>query len=321
MDEGSAMDELTAIVLNWRTAELALRARAALIADGVAPERVLLVDNGSDDDSVARLSAGAPDAPLLILAENLGFARANNLAARRLPATRCYLFVNSDAFAHAPGSVAALAGAVAQPGVAIAVPRLRNADLTLQPSVRPLAGPLPALVQAAGLSRLVPDRWQPALGTHWSHDRSRTIRAADGAVLAVDAARFARVGGFSERTHLYGEDHDLFRRLARDGGTARFVAEAEFIHLAGAASRQRWSEAERAEQVAVAEGSILLSTLPRLGGRLTVASMAAGAGLRARWMSRRGRPEQSAVQMAWRTGYRTALARDAAPRAASRTGG
>ena len=315
------MDELTAIVLNWRTSELALRARAALIADGVPSERVLLVDNGSDDGSATRLSVGAPGAPLLVLAENVGFARANNLAASALPATRCYLFVNSDAFAHAPGSVAALARAVAQPGVAIAVPRLRNADLTLQPSVRPLAGPWPALVQAAGLSRLVPDRWQPTLGTHWSHDRSRAIEAADGAVLAVDATRFARVGGFSERTHLYGEDHDLFRRLARDGGTARFVAEAEFIHLAGAASRQRWSEAERAERVAAAEGSVLLATLPRLGGRLTVAAMAAGAGLRARVMAWRGRTAQSAVQIAWRTGYRRALARDAALRASSRRTG
>ena len=71
------------------------------------------------------------------------------------------------------------------------MPRLRTPDLTLQPSVVPLPAPLAEIVRASGLSRLVPDRWQPLLATHWGHGRSRAIQAADGAVLGAGARMLA----------------------------------------------------------------------------------------------------------------------------------
>jgi hypothetical protein len=37
---------LTAVIVNWRTPELSVPAAQALIDDGVAPERVVVVDNG-----------------------------------------------------------------------------------------------------------------------------------------------------------------------------------------------------------------------------------------------------------------------------------
>ena len=102
---------------------------------------------------------------------NVGFARGNNAGAAALGGG-AYLFVNSDAFVHRPGSVGRLVDALAAPGVGVAVPRLLNEDLTLQPSVVPTSSPLPELVRASGLSRFVPNRLQPALGTHWDHSES-----------------------------------------------------------------------------------------------------------------------------------------------------
>ena len=299
--------EVAAIVLNWRTPAHALRARAALLADGLARERVLLVDNGSGDGSVEALREGADGSPVLALPENVGFARANNLAARRLPASGCYLFVNGDAFVHRRGSVAALVDAVGRPGAGIAVPRLRNADLTLQPSVVPLSTPMPELIRASGLSRLVPNRLQPNLGTHWDHGRSRRIQAADGPVLAVEASVWRAVDGFDERTVMYGEDHDLFRRIAVGGYTAWFVAEAEFVHLGGASATQRWDRAERAQRVAAAEASMVAARLSPGRATMTIALMALGAGGRSLGLSLLGRRPASEVQYAWLRGYLGAL--------------
>jgi N-acetylglucosaminyl-diphospho-decaprenol L-rhamnosyltransferase len=298
---------VSAVILNWRTPQLTLRARDALIDDGLAAERVLLVDNASGDDSVARFAAEAAGSPVLALGENVGFARANNAGAARLPASAALLFVNSDAFVHRPGSVAALVAAVRAPGTGIAVPRLRNADLSLQPNVVPRSAPLAELVRASGLSRLVPNRWQPSLGTHWDHGRSRSIQSAVGPVLAVDATAFAAVGGFDEQIFMYGEDHDLFRRLALAGYGARFVGEAEFIHLGGASSTQRWGDAQRAERVARAEASAIGRTVAPRTARLTIGLMATGVGARAIALRAAGRPEAAAVQAAWCRGYRAAL--------------
>jgi hypothetical protein len=297
------MDAVSAIILNWRTADHALRARDALVADGLAPERVLLVDNDSGDGSLEAFARHASGSPVLALDDNVGFARANNAGARALPASRAFLFVNSDAFVHRPGSVGALVAAVTCPGVGIAAPRLRNPDLTLQPNVVPLSAPVSELVRASGLSRWVPDRWQPSLGTRWSHDRSRPIQSAIGAVLAVRAEAWAQAGGFDERIFMYGEDHDLFRRLRGLGWRAWFAGDAEFLHLGGASSRQRWGDAQRAERVARAEAGMIAEHFPPGRARLTIGLMALGVGARAAARRALGQREASAAQLGWWRGY------------------
>src|SRR6185436_1733279 len=179
------------------------------------------------------------------LPENLGFAVANNRAAAALPG-RTYLFVNSDAFVHEQHSVERLVRALDRPGVAIAVPRLLNPDLSLQPSVSPLRSPGVAIVQATGMSRLIPDRLQPSWSTHWSHDVSRRVQYAVGAVLAVDADAWNRLGGFDERRLMYGEDLDLSWRAQKLGIGLWFVSDAVFIHLGNASAGIRWTLPERA---------------------------------------------------------------------------
>src|SRR5204863_1514792 len=207
------------------------------------PEQVVVVDNASGDDSLERVRSELPLCPLLALEENAGFARGNNAGARSRPAA-AYLFVNSDAFVHGPGSVRRLLETLGEPGVGLAVPRLLNEDLTLQPSVVPTSSPLPELVRASGLSRFVPNRLQPSLGTHWDHGESRTVQAATGAVVAVRADAWQALGGFAGQRFMYAEDLDLFWRARELGWKTLFVAEAEFVHLGNASAGARWGDAE-----------------------------------------------------------------------------
>ncbi len=304
--------DLTAVVLNWRTPDLTVRAVRALIGDGVSPQRVVVVDNASGDGSAERLSAELAGSPILALEENIGFARANNAGASSLPATGGYLFVNSDAFVHLPGSIESLLAAVRRRGVAIAVPRLRNEDLTLQPNVVPISTPLPELFRASGLSRFVPNRVQPRLGTHWDHSRSRFIQAAIGPVLMVRADAWHRLGGFDERRFMYAEDLELFRRAARLGWRSRFVAEAEFVHLGGGSAGQVWSDPQRAERVARAEAQMIREHLGPVQRRITLGLMAAGVGGRAVFHQARGNRALAETQRAWLRGY---LARGGSERA------
>jgi hypothetical protein len=293
---------LTAVVLNWRTPEHTLEAVAALAADGVPAERIVVVDNASGDGSAERLHSALGESQVVALDENVGFARGNNLGARALPGDP-YLFVNSDAYVHAPGSIPRLLAALGDPRVGIAVPRLLNPDLTLQPSVVPPSTPLPELVRASGLSRFVPNRLQPSLGTHWDHSESRTIHAAIGAVLLVRGRAWDELNGFDERLFMYAEDLDLFRRAALSGWGARFVAEAEFVHLGGASAGQRWSQPERAERVARTEAALIREHVGRWRGGLTIALMATGVGARAIFHRVRGNRDAARTQRAWLRGY------------------
>ena len=213
--------------------------------------------------------------------------------------------MNSDAFVHKPGSVAALLGAFANPKVGIAVPQLLNDDLTLQPSVVPLSRPLSELVRASGLSRVVPNELQPALGTHWDHGRSRSIQAAIGAVLCVRAETWRALGGFDERHFMYAEDHDLFWRAHKLDWSAWFVAEAQFVHIGNSSAVKRWASPERAELVARNEAAMLREHLGPISARATLGSMALGVGVRSIVWRIRGEREKAVEQQAWFRGYLT----------------
>ena len=296
------LGEVTAVVLNWRTPEHAVRAVRALVADGLPAGRAVVVDNASGDGSADRFRAELPGATIVTPEENLGFARGNNAGAAVLDG-RAYLFVNSDAFVHRPGSVRRLVDVVSKPGVGIAVPRLLNEDLTLQSSVVPTSSPLPELVRASGLSRFVPNRWQPALGTHWDHAQSRSIQAATGAVLAVAGDAWRALGGFVEARFMYAEDLDLCWRARELGWDVRFLADAEFVHLGSASAGRRWSDPERAERVAQSEAAMIREHLPRARAALTLALMAAGVGARAVVRRACGDAAAAAALRAWWRGY------------------
>jgi N-acetylglucosaminyl-diphospho-decaprenol L-rhamnosyltransferase len=152
----TAVDSLTAVVSNWETTDYTTRCVDALVGDGVPARRIVIVDNGSRDDSFDRLSERFTDALVLRLEENVGYARAMNHGARALPGS-AYLLLNSDAFLHRRESVAAMLAALADETVGIVVPRLLNEDLTLQPTVMPTNSPAVALARASGLRRLIPN--------------------------------------------------------------------------------------------------------------------------------------------------------------------
>ena len=99
-------EELTAVVLNWRTPELTRRAVESLIEDGVPAARIVVVDNGSGDGSAADARRGPARAYGSWLSRRTSGSRAATTAgAAALPGAG-YLFVNSDAFVARAGSAA-----------------------------------------------------------------------------------------------------------------------------------------------------------------------------------------------------------------------
>jgi N-acetylglucosaminyl-diphospho-decaprenol L-rhamnosyltransferase len=278
------------------------------MADGVPAHRVVVVDNGSADGSVEHLRSELKGVHVKALETNTGFARGNNIGAAAL-AGAAYVFVNSDAFVHARGSVARLLAAFDDPRVGLVVPRLLNRDLSLQPNVFPAATPLPALVRAAGLSRFVPNKFQPALGAHWDHSESRAVQTATGGVIAARADVWQLLGGFNEARFMYAEDLDLFWRTRELGRQARFVADAEFIHLGNASGEARWTGPARAERIARAEAAMIRDHLPTTRGTLTLTLMALGVGGRAAFYRLRGNADRAAIMEGWLRGYRTGLRR------------
>ena len=111
--------------------ERGLTALAAALSDQHGRTwKLILVDNASPDDTPALLRQWSDRAEVLLLQDNLDFAGGCNAGAARARGD-VLVFLNNDTEV-VPGALEALVAQVAEPGVAIAGPRLLFADGTIQ---------------------------------------------------------------------------------------------------------------------------------------------------------------------------------------------
>jgi N-acetylglucosaminyl-diphospho-decaprenol L-rhamnosyltransferase len=203
------------------------RCLAALMAQTVS-HTVIVVDNASPDDTVARVRAGFPEVRVLTMGENAGFSRAVNRGIAEGDA-ELVVVLNNDVTC-APDFLAHVAAAFANPAIGSAAPLLLRpggeridalgitADATLACFVR-LQGR-----QADAAER--EDGVPPLLGPH-------------GAAAAYRRRALAEVGPLDERIFMYGEDLDLALRLRDAGWDAVTAPMARAVHEGGATAGKR----------------------------------------------------------------------------------
>ena len=232
------MKDVTAVVLHWNGLEATCRCLEALAA--AAPETpVLLVDNGSDDDSAAAL-ATLRGPTVLSLPTNGGYGAGMNAGARA--ATTPYvLLLNNDAEVGA-GMLAALRAALdADPRAAAAAPTIYHGRSPSRARCWYAGGSLGRWTAVTRHDPQPPvDARRPADAARPA-DAPRAVGFASGCCLLVRAEAFA--AGFDERYFLYFEDADLCRRWSAAGRPILHVPAAEAWHDAGASTGSRAAKA------------------------------------------------------------------------------
>ncbi len=218
------------IVVNWNSGVYLRECLDALSRQRVRPARVLVVDNASDDGSAEGVERWLPGAELIRLAQNVGFAAANNHAVRMAENCEWVGLLNPDAFPEPDWLGALLRAARASPDYRSFASRLVSAR---SPDRLDGTGDV---YTAAGLAwrrdhgRREPDA-QPPAGEVFSP-------CAAAALYARDA--FLEAGGFDESFFCYFEDVELAFRLRLAGHRCLYVPEAAARHV-GSASAGRGS--------------------------------------------------------------------------------
>jgi GT2 family glycosyltransferase len=200
---------------------------------------VIVVDNASEDGSAAMIAADFPQVTLHALDENLGFGRANNLAAENATGDY-YLLLNSDTVVldHAIDKLVGLARR--QPEAGIYGGRSVFADGSLNPQC---CWGKPTLWSefcvGIGLSALFPNTalFNSRYLGGWQRDTAREVDIIAGSFLLMDAPLWRHLGGFDTRFFMYGEDVDLCMRARKLGRTCLFTPESEIIHHGGGSER------------------------------------------------------------------------------------
>ncbi len=98
------------LIVNWNGGDLLRRCLESLEKQRRPADQIVVVDNASTDDSLARAAGLLTRVSLVRLKENVGFARANNIAAREAKDVDALVLLNPDAFAD-PGWLEALVAA------------------------------------------------------------------------------------------------------------------------------------------------------------------------------------------------------------------
>jgi GT2 family glycosyltransferase len=189
-----------------------LRALLSSLPGGL---QVIVVDTGSTDGGGAiALDAGAE---LIALEDNPGFGAANNAGVERA-STDVVALLNPDVIAN--DGLLRLADR-ARDLDALHVPRLRNADGSVQDSVHPLPGSARDLARA-----ITPGPLRRAIG-------ERAPAWATAAALVARTETLRRLGPFDPAIFLFGEDLDLCLRARSAGVPTVLHRDVELVHAGG----------------------------------------------------------------------------------------
>jgi GT2 family glycosyltransferase len=225
--------ELTILIVSFNTrADLERCLDSIFAAPPATAHEVVVVDNGSSDGSAAAVAARRPPVRTIVLPENVGFARANNVGIRATSAP-LILLLNSDTIVPAGAVDALVARLRAHPDAAAAGPRLVDASGRVELSVGSMIGPWAELQQKIvmalhGRGSRVAGR---IVAQRTGHERY--VDWVSGAALLVRRDEAEAVGLLDERYFLYTEDVDFCAALRARGGKVLFTPAATITHLRG----------------------------------------------------------------------------------------
>ncbi len=231
--------KLSVVIVSFNTRELLRECLQTVFQQTGVSYEVIVVDNASQDGSLAMVEREFPSAIAMQAGANLGFAAANNLAFR-LARGKYVVILNSDAFL-SPNTLASAAAAMeSSPQTGLAGGRLVGRDGGLQPSARLFPSPLNDLLSMTGLAARFPkSRFFGRCDRTWADPMTPTDTDwVPGAFSIIRHDVLKQIGYFDENFFLYYEEVDLCRRIRLAGFKVSYWPKLEVVHIGGESSRQ-----------------------------------------------------------------------------------
>ncbi len=224
---------LSVVIVNWNTANL-LQAclQSCLASPPPGGMELVVVDNASSDDSLARARALGPAVRVIANRQNVGFARANNQGLAQSQGGQA-LLLNSDTVVP-PGALAGLVDFMeGHPDAGACGPRLVQPDGRPQPFA--FGGdPTPAYLLRRAAKRLL--RGQAL--HDWSTTQLQAVDWVAGTCLCLRRAAVEQVGPLDEGLFMYFEDNDWCLRLRQHGWKVYYNPQISVLHLGGQSRQQ-----------------------------------------------------------------------------------
>jgi len=228
LNSSNAGARFSVVIVNYNGGEMLLDCVRSVVHEAVPPSQIIIVDNGSADDSIHNLKTTVPDAQVLRNNCNAGFARAVNQGIADA-SSEFILLLNNDAQLN-PGALRAFAeGFDALPRMAIAGGQLRYPDGRLQSAFAPLPTIAEEILPLFFLRLISPDRFRrKTLDEH-----PIAVESVFGACLCVRSSVLPSLGLLDEDYFFFFEEIDWCRRARQIGAEVYYLPTARAIHQGG----------------------------------------------------------------------------------------
>ncbi len=215
--------QVSCIVLNWNGWQNTLDCLDALKQCSYPQLAIIVVDNASTDDSIARIKTAHPDVMLLESGKNLGFAGGNNIGIRYALAHHSdYVWLLNNDTRPAPDALSALlAKALADKRIGAVASVSYYADAPLR--VEAWAGARINLWIGYGRNSTIPH------ADDWFH-------SLNGTSMLVARQALEDAGLLDEGFFLYWEDTEFCLRLHKRGWRLGAAPESHVLHKVNAST-------------------------------------------------------------------------------------
>jgi len=244
-NQDAPVGNLLIVVVNWNTKDLLLRCLQSLqLCQTSVAFDVVIVDNGSDDGSIEMIKANFLKYFLICNTENMGFAKANNLAFHSFPHYANYLLLNSDAAITADVINTLQSFLKTHLDVAAVAPALKLPSGKLQFGG---AGWGPSWINTfnsffmfSSLSKVFKGLFI-CQKQYMNSKKPIFVDWLAGAALLIRKEAIEKVGVFDEFYFVYGEDAEWCWRARKSGWKMAYLPYVSALHELGASSTSKFN--------------------------------------------------------------------------------
>lgn len=222
---------VVSIVVNWNLKKDLLECLDSLRQVDYAAHRIIVVDNGSTDDSVSFVSTHYPDVDVIALPQNKGYAAGLNAGIlQALEQNAVYAFLlNNDTVVDKHAISRLVEVLESNPEVGVATPKIlfyheRDRIFSLGDRIYPFL-PLPV---GFGYGKRESPRYQKIMEFDY----------VTGCAMMVRIEVFRKVGLFDTSYFMYYEDADFCRRVRDHGYRIVCVGDTVVYHKAAQSTNQ-----------------------------------------------------------------------------------
>ena len=215
--------QVVCVIVNWNGWQDTVDCLDALQNNIYSPLTIVVVDNGSTNDSIARIKVAHPEILLLKSAKNLGFAGGNNIGIRYALAHKAdYVWLLNNDTKPAPDALSALiAKALTDPRIGAVASICYYADR-------------PSTVQVWAGARV--NLWVGYIRNSMKPQQDTWFHSLYGASMLISRSAIEVAGMLDEGFFHYWEETEFCLRLRKNGWLLAAAPESRVLHKVGAST-------------------------------------------------------------------------------------